>query len=102
MAAALLVRDRTCAVEGCGKRHGLESDHCRVDFAADGPTRLDNLARLCPEHHDLKTYGGWHLEGAPGRWRWIAPPHPKSASYIAGARRLAAAKAAAKTTIKRE
>ena len=93
MAAALMVRDRTCAVEGCGKRHGLEVDHCRVDFADGGPTCLDNLARLCPEHHDLKTYGGWRLEGGPGRWRWIAPAHPKSARYIAGARRLAAAKA---------
>ena len=96
MAAALVVRDRTCAVEGCGKRHGLETDHCRVDFADGGPTCLDNLARLCPEHHDLKTYGGWRLEGGPGRWRWIAPAHPKSAGYIARARKLAAAKAAVK------
>lgn len=103
MAAALVVRDRTCAVEGCGKRHGLEADHCRVDFAANGATNLDNLARLCPEHHDLKTYGGWRLEGAPDRWRWIAPAHPKSARYIAGARRIAAAKAAAKAvTVRRE
>ncbi len=92
LAAALLVRDRTCAVEGCGKRHGLQADHRRVDFAEDGPTCLDNLVRLCPEHHDLKTYGGWRLEGAPGRWRWIAPAHPKSARYIAGARKIAAAK----------
>jgi hypothetical protein len=95
MAAALMVRDRTCCVEGCGKRHGLEADHCRVDFADGGPTSLDNLARLCPEHHDLKTYGGWRLEGGPGHWRWIAPAHPKSAGYIARARKLAAAKAAA-------
>ena len=102
MAAALVVRDRTCAVAGCGKRHGLEVDHCREDFAANGPTNLDNLARLCPEHHDLKTYGGWRLEGAPGRWRWIAPAHPKSARYIAGARRIAAAKAAAKAAVRRE
>ncbi len=96
MAAALMVRDRTCCVEGCGKRHGLEADHCTVDFSAGGPTSLDNLARLCPEHHDLKTYGGWRLEGGPGHWRWIAPAHPKSARYIAGARKLAAAKAAVK------
>ena len=95
LAAALMVRDRTCAVEGCGKRHGLEADHCRVDFADGGPTALANLARLCPEHHDLKTYGGWRLEGGPGRWKWIAPAHPKSAGYIARARRLAAAKAKA-------
>jgi hypothetical protein len=96
VAAALIVRDRTCVAEGCGKRRGLEVDHCQVDFADDGPTCLDNLARLCPEHHDLKTYGGFRLEGSPGRWKWVAPAHPKSAAYIARARRLAATKAAAK------
>jgi len=93
---ALLVRDRVCAAEGCGKRLGLEADHCEVDFSDDGPTCLGNLARLCPEHHDLKTYGGWRLEGAPGHWKWIAPAHPKSASFIARAKRLAAAKAKAR------
>jgi hypothetical protein len=93
--AALIVRDRTCVVTGCGKRHGLEGDHCRVDYEHDGPTCLDNLARLCPEHHALKTYGGWRLEGGPGHWDWIAPAHPKSAHFIARARQLAAAKAKA-------
>jgi hypothetical protein len=94
--AALTVRDRTCVVQGCGKRHGLEADHCWVDYGDDGPTCLDNLARLCPEHHDLKTFGGFRLEGGPGKWKWIAPAHPKSAQYIARARQLAAAKAKAK------
>jgi HNH endonuclease len=90
--AALIVRDRTCARPGCGKRLGLEVDHRCVDFGDDGPTELDNLVRLCPQCHDLKTYGGWRLEGKPGSWEWIAPAHPKSANYIARARKLAAAK----------
>jgi hypothetical protein len=94
--AALIVRDRICAVPGCGKRLGLESDHRGVDFGDDGPTELDNLVRLCPEHHHLKTYGGWRLEGKPGAWKWVAPLHPKSAHSIARARRLAAAKGRAK------
>jgi len=94
--AALIVRDRTCVVKGCGKRYGLEGDHCWVDYEDEGPTCLDNLARLCPEHHALKTYGGWRLEGGPGHWDWIAPAHPKSAQFIARARQLAAAKAKAK------
>jgi hypothetical protein len=94
--AALIVRDRTCVVTGCGKRHGLEGDHWRVDYEDGGATCLDNLARLCPEHHALKTYGGWRLEGGPGHWDWIAPLHPKSAGFIARARQLAAAKAKAK------
>jgi hypothetical protein len=92
---ALIVRDRTCAVPGCGKRLGLERDHRVVDFGDDGPTELDNLVRLCPEHHSLKTHGGWRLEGEPGAWKWIAPAHPKSAHYIARARKLAAAKGSA-------
>jgi hypothetical protein len=89
---ALVVRDRTCARPGCGKRLGLQIDHREVDYSADGPTELDNLVRLCPECHALKTFGGWRLEGEPGNWKWIAPAHPKSAQFIARARKLAAAK----------
>jgi hypothetical protein len=90
--AALIVRDRTCCIHNCGKRLGLERDHVHVDYADDGPTELDNLVRLCPEHHALKTHGGWRLEGKPGNFRWIAPAHPKSAGAISRARKVAAAK----------
>ena len=90
---ALLARDRTCVVPGCGKHRGLEKDHWRVDFTEGGPTELANLARLCPEHHDLKTYGGWRLEGGPGQWAWVPPKRPPSAGYIKRARKLAAARA---------
>jgi hypothetical protein len=38
LAAALVVRDRTCVVPGCGKRLGLEADHADVDFAQGGAT----------------------------------------------------------------
>jgi hypothetical protein len=99
--AALIVRDRTCARPGCGKRLGLESDHRDVDFSDGGPTELDNLVRLCPQCHDMKTYGGWRLEGEPGAWKWIAPAHPKSAGYIARARRLAAANGRARAARQR-
>jgi hypothetical protein len=94
--AALIVRDRTCAVPGCARRLGLDIDHRCVDFSDDGPTELDNLVRLCPRHHYLKTHGGWRLEGEPGAWEWVAPDHPKSANYIARARKLAAAKGKAR------
>jgi hypothetical protein len=99
--AALIVRDRTCARPGCGKRLGLETDHRDVDFSDDGPTELDNLVRLCPQCHVMKTYGGWRLEGEPGAWKWIAPAHPKSAGHIARARRLAAAKGRARAARQR-
>jgi len=97
---ALIVRDRTCARPGCGKRLGLQIDHRDVDFSADGPTELDNLVRLCPDCHALKTFGGWRLEGEPGNWKWIAPANPKSAGYIARARKLAAAKGKARGNAK--
>jgi hypothetical protein len=90
---ALLVRDRTCVVPGCGKRHGLERDHYMVDFKDDGPTEFANLARLCAAHHDMKTNGGWKLGGGPGRWTWNPPPKPPSAGRISRNRRLTAAKA---------
>jgi hypothetical protein len=96
--AALIVRDRTCCVGGCGKRLGLERDHVHVDYGDDGPTELDNLVRLCPGHHALKTHGGWRIEGEPGNWRWVAPARPKSAGAINRARRLEAAKAKANVT----
>ncbi len=96
--AALMVRDRTCCVPGCAKRLGLERDHVFVDYGDDGPTELDNLVRMCPEHHALKTHGGWRLEGEPGNFRWVPPAHPKSAGAISRARRLAAAKAEAGVT----
>jgi hypothetical protein len=93
---ALLVRDRTCVVPHCGKRLGLQGDHSQVDYRDDGPTELANMVRLCPEHHDLKTHGGWRIEGGPGRWRWIAPKNPPSAGFIKRAGKVAAVKAKAR------
>ena len=96
--AALLVRDRTCCVPGCGKRLGLEVDHVFVDYKDDGATELDNLVRLCPEHHALKTHGGWRIQGEPGNFRWVAPAHPKSAGAIFRTRKVATAKGKAGVT----
>ncbi len=96
--AALVVRDRTCCVPGCGKRLGLQRDHVFIDYGDDGPTELDNLVRMCPEHHALKTHGGWRLQGEPGNFTWVPPAHPKSAGAISRARKLATAKAQAGVT----
>jgi hypothetical protein len=92
-AMALIARDRTCVVPGCGKRLGLEGDHCRLDYSNDGPTTLSNLVRLCPAHHDMKTNGGWRIVGHPGNWRWVPPEKPPSAGRIARTRRLTTIKA---------
>lgn len=67
---AIEARDATCVVPGCDVRSNLEIDHV-VPLADGGPTRLDNLARLCRYHHGQKTHRGWRLEGRPGEWRWI-------------------------------
>jgi hypothetical protein len=94
-AAALIVRDRTCVVPGCGKRLSLETDHSDVDYADGGPTSLGNLVRLCPAHHDMKTNGGWKIVGGHGRWKWVPPEKPPTAGRIARTRRLAAVRAKA-------
>ncbi len=94
-AMALIVRDRACVVPGCGKRLGLENDHCDVDYADGGPTELSNLARLCPEHHAMKTHGGWKILGKAGRWKWLPPEKAPSAGRIARTRRVSAARAKA-------
>jgi hypothetical protein len=73
---ALEHRDQVCVVPGCNISDPLERDHWRVDYGKKGPTELDNLARLCPWHHDQKTYRGWKLEGGPGQWKFVKPPDP--------------------------
>ena len=97
---ALVVRDRVCARPGCGNRLGLERDHWRLDYGKDGPTELENLVRLCPDCHKLKTDGGWRLEGGPGAWEWVAPAKPPSAAQMARTRKVAVAKAKAKSKAK--
>ncbi|MGO9335350.1 MAG: HNH endonuclease signature motif containing protein [Acidimicrobiales bacterium] len=94
-AMALIVRDRACVVPGCGKRLGLENDHCDVDYADGGATELSNMARLCPEHHAMKTHGGWKIQRKAGHWKWLQPDKAPSAGRIARTRRVSAAKAKA-------
>ena len=77
MALALLERDRTCVVPGCDRTRGLEFDHWQVDFAQGGETSMDNLARLCHHHHQLKTHQGYRLVGGPGHWQFLAPESPR-------------------------
>jgi hypothetical protein len=76
---ALVHRDTTCVVPGCGTSYGLEIDHL-IPLAEGGPTELDNLALLCHHHHFLKTYEDWVLsrdgtgpDGQP-QWRFEPPP----------------------------
>ncbi len=76
---ALVHRDTTCVVPGCGVSFGLEIDHL-VPFAEGGPTELDNLALLCHHHHFLKTYEDWILTrvgtAGDGTPQWSFTPQP--------------------------
>ena len=68
---ALEERDQACVVPGCDRTEHLEIDHWQRDFADGGPTSYDNLARLCSQHHRMKSIGRFTLVGGPGRWRFV-------------------------------
>ncbi len=72
--SALEVRDETCIVPGCNRRRNLQIDH-RNTFGRTRVTKLEDLARLCPFHHYLKTFLGYTYRGGPGTWQWIPPEH---------------------------
>ncbi len=78
---ALLWEQPTCSVEHCGRRARLEADHTTgAEFTRTKHTRLDELDRLCEQHHDKKTHDGWGLVPGTGV-RPMVPPedrrHPK-------------------------
>lgn len=70
--SALELRDPECIVPGCNARRNLQIDH-RNTFNRTRVTRLEDLARLCPFHHRLKTFCGYTYRGGPGAWKWIPP-----------------------------
>jgi hypothetical protein len=76
---ALVYRDRTCVVPGCGMSQGLEIDHV-TPISEGGPTELENLALLCYHHHQEKTHGGWVLARTgvdeENRPTWTFEPQP--------------------------
>lgn len=79
LAIALEERDPICCVPNCDASDPLERDHYQDDFSKGGKTKLENLARLCPWHHHLKTHKRWRFDGSPGRWRFIPPAQPARA-----------------------
>ena len=70
--SALDVRDPKCIVPGCDRRRNLQTDH-RNTFNRTRVTKLEDLARVCPWHHYLKTFLGYTYRGGPGTWEWIPP-----------------------------
>ena len=78
MKIALLWEQPTCSVERCGRRARLEADHTTgAEYATTKHTRLDELDRLCDQHHDKKTYDGWGLVPGTGVRPMVPPEHPR-------------------------
>jgi hypothetical protein len=65
----------TCTVKGCNCTDNLEYDH-RDDWAKTHRTATDGTDRLCPKHHDDKTYNGWSLVEGSGKREFVPPDHP--------------------------
>ncbi|HEV7950591.1 MAG TPA: DUF222 domain-containing protein [Glaciihabitans sp.] len=96
------VRDETCRFPGCNRAAMYcDLDHT-VDWQYGGPTSADNLANLCPAHHNVKTYTGWQVSQATGgQLKWVSPSNrtyvtrPAKTIGFAPTDNLAAAKAVA-------
>ena len=93
---ALEWRDATCAIDGCDATAHFEIDHT-VEWSTTRHTTLDELARLCDHHHDLKTFDGWTLDVLDGR-RVMRPPDPSREVDPAAGRRAKARRRRKRTT----
>jgi hypothetical protein len=71
---ALTIEDETCRFPGCRRRaQRCELDHVHA-WAEGGETSHENLASLCPKHHDFKHESDWTVEALPGReLQWTSP-----------------------------
>jgi len=72
---ALEDRYPTCGVKTCANDQFLEIDHV-IPLAEGGRTEIANTWRLCPHHHDLKTYFGWRVVGTTHDWDLVPPDDP--------------------------
>nr|WP_202345372.1 HNH endonuclease signature motif containing protein [Leucobacter chromiireducens] len=70
----LAARDQHCRTPGCRvPAHRCDIDHT-IDAAHGGPTRIDNLAHLCRNHHVMKHHTGWTLtQHDAGDMSWKDP-----------------------------
>ena len=71
---ALAVRDRGCAIPGCGIPAEACQVHHLVEWADGGQTNVDNLVSLCWAHHRQVDLRMWTI--TPGRPPSGPPPDP--------------------------
>ncbi|TCO55019.1 HNH endonuclease signature motif containing protein [Actinocrispum wychmicini] len=69
----LYLRDKGCSFPSCERPASVCDAHHVVPWAQGGPTKLDNLASLCPSHHRLIHNSAWTVEMVDGR-PWFTPP----------------------------
>jgi hypothetical protein len=73
-AALDALTDGVCQIDGCNSKARLEIDHV-ADWAATKRTELNELARPCGYHHDLKTHHGYTFGPLmPNGKRQLIPP----------------------------
>ena len=56
---ALAIRDKGCAVPGCGRTPPQCQAHHVRHWADGGATKLDNMVLVCQFHHRLIHHAGW-------------------------------------------
>ena len=73
---ALVARDHHCVFPGCDRPAPWCSGHHLIFWADRGPTKLDNLALVCGNHHRMVHEEGWTLQRDTDGG-WIARPSMK-------------------------
>ena len=58
---ALAIRDRGCAVPGCGRTPNQCHAHHIHHWADGGRTTLNNMVLVCQFHHRLIHHAGWQV-----------------------------------------
>jgi hypothetical protein len=58
---ALAIRDKGCAVPGCGRTPNQCHAHHIQHWSQGGPTILANMVLVCQFHHRLIHHAGWQV-----------------------------------------
>ncbi|TCO52389.1 HNH endonuclease signature motif containing protein [Actinocrispum wychmicini] len=69
----LYLRDKGCAFPGCERPGSVCDAHHVAHWAQGGPTTMDNMALLCPQHHRLVHNSDWAVKMIDER-PWFIPP----------------------------
>ncbi|HEY4375732.1 MAG TPA: DUF222 domain-containing protein [Acidimicrobiales bacterium] len=72
---AMEFRNPACDVLGCDNHVGVQIDH-DTGWAKTHQTKLDDLNKLCPYHHWLKTRFDYKLEPGTGKRHLLPPANP--------------------------